>query len=108
MVDKLKLERRDFLRAAAIGGVGAAVARLKPAWAQTVSHGSAGKGFTALSGNNIDLAVARTAFNVNGRTGHAISINGTIPAPLIRLREGERVVQLPTSRMPAEHEPALP
>ena len=91
MFDKLKLERRDFLRAAAIGGVGAAVAGLKPAWAQTVSHGSAGKGFTALTGNNINLAVARTAFNVNGRTGHAISINGTIPAPLIRLREGERV-----------------
>jgi CopA family copper-resistance protein len=30
-------------------------------------------------------------FNVNGRKGHAISINGTIPAPLIRLREGEQV-----------------
>jgi FtsP/CotA-like multicopper oxidase with cupredoxin domain len=27
---------------------------------------------------------------VDGRAGHAIAINGTIPAPLIRLREGER------------------
>ena len=91
MFDKLELERRDFLRAAAVSGVGAAMAGLKPAWAQTVSHGSAAKGFTSLTGNSINLEVGRTAFNVNGRTGHAISINGTIPAPLIRLREGERV-----------------
>lgn len=85
------LKRRDFLRAAALGGAGAAMAGLKPAWAQTVSHGSAGKGFTPLTGNKINLSVARTEFKVNGRAGHAIAINGTIPAPLIRLREGERV-----------------
>src|SRR5687767_5761508 len=91
MLDKLKLGRRHSPTPPAAGGTGAALAGLMPAWAQTVSHGSAGKGFSTLKGNNIDLTVANTAFNVNGRTGHAISINGTIPAPLIRLREGERV-----------------
>ena len=42
-----------------------------------------------LSGNNIALTVGRDRFTVGGRTGNAISINGTIPAPLLRLREGE-------------------
>jgi CopA family copper-resistance protein len=35
--------------------------------------------------------VAETMFNVDGRMGHALALNGTIPAPLIRLREGENV-----------------
>jgi CopA family copper-resistance protein len=35
--------------------------------------------------------VGNTNFSVNGRTGHAIAINGTIPAPLLRFREGENV-----------------
>jgi CopA family copper-resistance protein len=30
-------------------------------------------------------------FAVNGRSGHAITINGVLPAPLIRLREGQKV-----------------
>ncbi|WP_257898391.1 multicopper oxidase domain-containing protein, partial [Roseovarius mucosus] len=28
-------------------------------------------------------------FTVGGRTGRAIAVNGTVPAPLLRLREGE-------------------
>jgi CopA family copper-resistance protein len=80
--------RRAFL---AGGAAAASVAGLYPAWARTVSHGIAGKGFGTLTGNDIALTIADTAFNVDGRTGHAIAINGTIPAPLIRVREGERV-----------------
>jgi CopA family copper-resistance protein len=64
---------------------------VRPAWARTVSHGIAGKGFGTLMGSDIALTIADTAFNVNGRAGHAIAINGTISAPLIRLREGEQV-----------------
>ncbi|MDT9096754.1 multicopper oxidase domain-containing protein, partial [Escherichia coli] len=28
---------------------------------------------------------------IGGRSGHAITINGTLPGPLIRFREGEKV-----------------
>jgi CopA family copper-resistance protein len=89
MNDITSFNRRAFL---AGGAAAASMAGLHPAWASTVSHGIASKGVdNALHGNNIALAVAETAFDVDGRTGHAIAINGTIPAPLIRLREGERV-----------------
>jgi len=91
--------RRALLRSAAIGGAGLAVPHLFPAWAQTGSHGvahgpahgSAAKTGATLTGNEIRLRVANTMFDVDGRRGHALAINGTIPAPLIRLREGENV-----------------
>jgi CopA family copper-resistance protein len=93
------LSRRALLRGAALGGAGLALPSLFPAWAQTGSHGvSHGRGHglaakngATLTGSEIRLRVANTAFNVDGRTGHALAINGTIPAPLIRLREGENV-----------------
>jgi len=99
MHDSFAVNRRALLRGAAIGGAGLALPQLFPAWAQTGSHGTshgrghgpAAKAGATLTGNEIRLRVASTMFDVDGRRGHAIGINGTIPAPLIRLREGEKV-----------------
>src|SRR3546814_13273074 len=44
-----------------------------------------------LSGETIDLTVGHSPFPVGGRTGQAVTINGTLPAPLLRLREGRNV-----------------
>lgn len=90
MYDKL-FSRRALLRGAAVGGVGLGMSGLFPAWAQSGSHGMAAKRMETLSGEDIRLTVAESAFDVDGRMGHAITINGTIPAPLIRLREGQNV-----------------
>ena len=88
MTDLVSLDRRAFLG----GGVAlAAAAGLQPAWAQTVSHGVAAKAKGTLSGEDIRLIVAGTRFTVDGRQGHAVALNGTIPAPLIRLKEGQNV-----------------
>lgn len=86
-MSSLPINRRSFLAA---GAAAAGMAGLQPAWARTVSHGLAAKGFGTLSGNDLVLDIAHKDFVVNGRTGHAIALNGTIPAPLLRLREGER------------------
>jgi CopA family copper-resistance protein len=91
MHDKFILDRRTLLRGAALGGVGLGMSGLFPAWAQTGSHGMAAKTMATLSGEEIRLTVAESMFNVDGRAGHAITLNGTIPAPLIRLREGQNV-----------------
>ena len=85
------IHRRSLLRAGALGAAGVGLSGLFPAWAQTGSHGLATKGMPTLSGNEIRLDIGKTSFNVDGRAGHAIAVNGTIPAPLIRLREGENV-----------------
>ena len=81
------VSRRHFLRDAAIGGAGLGVALpWLPAWAQPVSAG-----IDTLSGKDIALRVAHTMMTINGKSSHAIGINGTVPAPLIRLRQGQTV-----------------
>jgi CopA family copper-resistance protein len=82
------IDRRAFIGG---GAALAASAGLLPAWAAPVSHGLAAKGAGSLAGNDLKLTIADTRFTVDGRVGHAIAMNGTIPAPLIRLKEGEKV-----------------
>ncbi len=80
-------------RRAFIGGGAAlaAAAGLQPGWARTASSGVAAKGNAELSGEEIMLAIAEARFEVDGRVGSAVAVNGTVPAPLIRLREGQDV-----------------
>jgi CopA family copper-resistance protein len=84
------LDRRTFLaRSAALGGA-AALTPLLPAWARSGARGLA-PDMPTLSGEDIALRIGHSPFAVGGRTGQAITINGTLPAPLIRLREGQNV-----------------
>jgi len=84
------LDRRSLLRGAALGGTGLAVANWYPAWAQPVSRGIA-KPVPELSGDTISLRIAQEMVSVDGRQAHVIAMNGTVPAPLLRLREGQAV-----------------
>jgi CopA family copper-resistance protein len=40
------------------------------------------------TGGPIDLRIARTPIRVGGRRGEAVTVNGAVPGPLIRFREG--------------------
>ena len=82
------LNRRSLLRGVAAGGGLMALQSALPAWAQTGSPGLRAD-LPTLTGPNIDLTVGHSPFTVGGRTGHAVTVNGTLPAPLIRLREGQ-------------------
>lgn len=99
MLDKLAIDRRTLLRGGALGGLGLALPNLFPAWAQHGTHGMVAKTMPTLTGNEIRLTVDQGMFNVDGRAGHAITVNGTIPAPLIRLREGENVRLIVDNRL---------
>ena len=86
------LTRRDILAGLGAGATLAAV----PAWAQGHSmrrhNGPPIRvGFDEVSGEIIDLAVASGRRTVQGRSGHGIAVNGSVPGPLIRLREGQNV-----------------
>jgi CopA family copper-resistance protein len=84
------LDRRTFLAGAAALGGAAALAPLLPAWAQS---GTAGlkPDMPTLSSETIALRIGHSPFTVAGRTGRAVTINGTVPAPLIRVKEGQTV-----------------
>jgi CopA family copper-resistance protein len=68
---------------------------LLPAWARAAN----GVGGAALSGTEFDITVERTPFAVHGRSASAITMNGTVPAPLLRWREGDTVTLRVTNRL---------
>ena len=84
------LDRRTMLRGAAAGSGLLGLGGLLPAWAQTNSPGLRSD-LPTLTGPNIDLSVGHGPFSVGGRTGHAFMINGLLPAPLLRMQEGQNV-----------------
>jgi len=86
----LSIDRRSLLRGGAVLGGTAALAPWFPAWAQRVSAGIAGP-LPTVSGDDIGLRIAHQMMTIDGRESHAIGINGSVPAPLIRLREGQKV-----------------
>ncbi|MBX3562656.1 MAG: copper resistance system multicopper oxidase [Sphingomonas sp.] len=92
------IDRRSLIRAGALGAAGLGLARFFPAWARS---GSAGLGpdMPTLGGEEIALTIAEQPFSVGGHTRHAIMLNGTLPAPLIRLREGQNVRIAVTNRL---------
>ena len=87
------LTRRRLLAGA---GAASAFAAL-PAWAQ--GHGvhpmrggtPIRVGFDEVSGAVIDLSVGHGPRMVQGRKGHGIAVNGSVPGPLVRLKEGEDI-----------------
>ena len=85
MIDSTTVMRRRDLLAASVGL--SALAAM-PAWAKSHAHGLAPR--AVLSGPDITLTVARQHMMIDGKPYHAIGINGATPAPLIRLREGQK------------------
>ena len=84
----LQTDRREFI----LGSTGLLATGLAvPAWARGESLSHARQGFGEVSGERIALSVDRHHFGVGGRKGHAIAVNGTVPGPLVRLREGQNV-----------------
>jgi len=86
------LNRRGMLAGM---GAGAAMAAF-PAWAQGHSlHRQGGPairlGFDEVNGEIINLTVAAGQRIVQGRRGRGVAVNGSVPGPLIRLREGQNV-----------------
>jgi len=88
-------DRRTLLR----GALGLGAAGLLPGWALA---GDAGRSPAALSGETIKLTVGHTLATIDGRSGHAITVNGTLPGPLIRLKEGQNVRLSVTNSLDAE------
>ena len=85
----MKPTRRELFGTAASLAAVIASFRYLPAWAQSASEGNLG--LLTLTGTNFDLTVGHFPVRIAGRTGHAIGVNGTLPAPLLRFREGEEI-----------------
>ena len=85
----LDIYRRALLRGGAILGAGAAVSSLLPNWAMSAERSLSA--LPTLSGEDIKLTIGHTPVTIDGKTSHAVTINGTVPGPMLRLKEGQRV-----------------
>lgn len=95
------LTRRLLLKRAGALGLLAAIGQYLPGCAgppllpKTITGAAAGP----LRGEVIDLTVSETSFVLGGLAGRAMTINGTIPGPLIRLQEGQEATLRVTNRL---------
>ena len=92
------IDRRGLITGAAglagLFGAGGAF----PAWARSGTQGLTPSA-DVLGGDAIALTVGESHFSTGGRSAHAVTVNGTLPAPLIRLKEGRNVRIAVTNRL---------
>ncbi|RJG08814.1 copper resistance system multicopper oxidase [Pseudomonas cavernicola] len=82
-----KTSRRTFVKGLAAGGILGGLGLWRtPVWAVT-SPGLP----TVLTGTEFDLFIGETPVNITGSPRTAMTINGTLPGPLLRWREGDTV-----------------
>ncbi len=87
MANSVEENRRRFIKSA-IGTASALVlAKMAPAWAYPLGRSY---GDVIHAQNVVDLHIRREDMNVAGRIARPITINGSMPGPLIRLKEGQR------------------
>ena len=84
------MDRRIFLKNAALFGAGLSAPSLTPAWARTGEAFDI-QGLRPLSGTEFHLKAQYGRSLFDGRKGKTVTINGHLPAPLLRWREGDEV-----------------
>ncbi|WP_292757374.1 multicopper oxidase domain-containing protein, partial [Methylophaga sp. UBA2689] len=87
MANSIEENRRRFIKSA-IGTASALVlAKMAPAWAYPLGRSY---GDVIHAQNVVDLHIRREDMNVAERIARPITINGSMPGPLLRLKEGQR------------------
>lgn len=83
-----RLSRRTFVKGLVVGGTAAGAGFWRPeawAWSDPVPP------TPVLSGTDFDLRIGETPVNLTGSPRVALTVNGSLPAPTLRWREGDRV-----------------
>ena len=96
--DMPSVSRRRFVTGLAVGGVAAgAVAWRGPALAAAMPTPA-----PVLRGTQFDLSIDAQPVNITGRVRPAVTVNGSLPAPILRWREGDTVTLRVANRLPVE------
>ena len=89
------LPRRKFLEGLAVGGI---VLGLSP-WASSLAAQPLVQSAPILAGTEFDLTIGQTLVNFTGKPRLATTINGSLPSPTLRWREGDTVTIRVTNRL---------
>ncbi|CAB0151861.1 MULTISPECIES: copper resistance system multicopper oxidase [Idiomarinaceae] len=96
MSNEFNKGRRKFIKSAFTVASALAIAKVAPTWAAPQ-----GRSFKdqILTNDEIDLTIAKSPLLVGNKVGTPITINGQMPGPLIRLKEGQRAKLNVTNRL---------
>lgn len=93
-----RTSRRTFVKGLTAGGLLGGLGLWRaPVWAL----GEAGQG-AVLEGKVFDLFIGQTPVNLTGRPRTAITVNGSLPGPTLRWREGDSVTLRVRNRLAEE------
>lgn len=96
--DMPSVSRRRFVTGLAVGGAAAgALAWRGPALAAAMPTPT-----PVLRGTQFDLSIDAQPINITGRVRPAVTVNGSLPAPILRWREGDAVTLRVANRLPVE------
>ena len=90
--------RRKFLQGIAAGGIVLGLAPL----GSVLAAPNPSSGTQILNGPEFDLTISQTPVNFTGKPRLATTVNGSLPGPTLRWREGEMVTIRVTNHLPEE------
>ncbi|MEM8943115.1 MAG: copper resistance system multicopper oxidase [Pseudomonadota bacterium] len=93
--------RRDFLRRSAFSAAAVGLNTALPAWARSGMAADL-SGLRAQGDQVFDLHVDKSTCSIDGREGMGVLVNGQLPAPLLRWREGDTVTLRVHNRLPVD------
>jgi CopA family copper-resistance protein len=82
------MSRRTFVKGLAVGG---AVAGIGPWRTPALAQGTEARAWATLTGTDFDLRIGETPVNFTGNPRIGFTVNGSVPAPTLRWREGDTV-----------------
>ena len=89
--------RRKLLRGMTLGGAALGLGLWRePVWALATANQPG-----VLAGHAFDLSIGRTPVDITGRSAQAITVNGSLPGPILRWREGDEVTLRVRNTLPA-------
>ena len=94
LLPTMSLSRRQF-----VTGVGGALALGSSAFSTSSSGKNLNPAPPILRGNQFDLAIGYQSVNFTGRERIATTVNGSLPAPVLRWQEGEPVTLRVTNHL---------
>jgi len=93
------INRRTFVKGLAVGGAAAGLGM----WpSRGLAQADSRIGQATLTGTEFDLRIGESPVNFTGAPRMGISVNGTIPAPLVRWREGDTVTMRVANTLPED------
>jgi CopA family copper-resistance protein len=96
----LSRSRRRFVQGLAGGALAIATTR-HFGWAAAADSATAADAGAVLSGTEFNLTIGALPVNFTGAPGVATAVNGRIPAPLLRWREGDTITLRVSNRLSA-------